>query len=77
MKYNFEKINEETAAQVNKTSEQATQEVLDMFDGAGNILKQGDAEIQKIKEEQQEKNEQQKIKEDTVTAPVGQLPETK
>ena len=77
VKYNFQQINKETAEKVNKTSEQATKEVLDMFDGAGAILKQGDETIQQLKDEQQLKNEQVKPADVVVPEPAGQLPTTK
>ena len=77
VRYNFEKINKETEVKVNKTSEQATQEVLDMFDGAGDILKQGDTEIQNLKTEQQLKLEQTQPTNAIVPEPTKQLPVTK
>ncbi|NQT50342.1 hypothetical protein HQ571_06640 [Candidatus Kuenenbacteria bacterium] len=43
LKYNFQKINQEMDQNVNKTTEQAAQEVQDMLDGVNDLISQDDA----------------------------------
>lgn len=56
MKYSFNKINEESAKKINITSQQAQQQVLDMFDGANAILNQGGEQLQQLKKDQAAKD---------------------
>jgi len=75
MKYNFDKINRETEKNVNRTNDQAFQEVQEMFEGADKILKQGEEELTIIKELKKDKDAEEKpVVNEPNPEPVKQLP---